>query len=212
VTPPRVELQRVSHAFGDRVVLRDVDLRLEPGASLALLGPNGSGKSTLLRLVAGLGRPTRGRVLVDGSVPSEAGPAGRRRVGYVAHRPLVWGGLTPAENLRLYAQLYGVGNGAVDAALDRVGLAGRRDDRTTELSQGLRQRLGIARALLHDPDLLLLDEPHASLDEESAAAVDRLIRDARGTRTLVLATHDRARGAALCSAAASLESGLLRVA
>jgi heme exporter protein A len=207
--PPLVEVDAVSHAFGERVVLRDVALRVEPGASLALFGPNGSGKSTLLRAVAGLLRPVRGTVRLDGESAHGAGPEVRRRIGYVGHRPLVWGGLTPRENLTLYARLYEVEVAAVEGALERVGLARRADEPARELSQGMGQRLGIARALLHAPDVWVLDEPHASLDEQGEQLLDGLIRSAAGSATVVLATHDRERGRALCGATATLDEGSL---
>jgi heme exporter protein A len=207
VAPPLVEARGLGHAFGERVVLRDVELRVEPGSSLALFGPNGAGKSTLLRMLAGLLRPLKGQALLDGTAASEAPPALRRRVGYVGHRPLVWGGLSARENLRLYARLYGVSGEAVDAQLARVGLGGRGDDLARELSQGMRQRLGLARALLHEPDLLVLDEPASSLDDEGTSLVDELVRGSRGQVTVLLATHDRERGRALCQHAATLHDG-----
>jgi ABC-type multidrug transport system ATPase subunit len=161
----------------------------------------------MLRIVAGLLRPLRGTATLDGAPLADAPPALRARVGYVGHRPLVWGGLTCAENLALYARLYGVEQGEVAAALERVGLAERAGDPARALSQGMRQRLGLARALLHAPDLLVLDEPHSSLDAEGAGLVDALIEGARGRATVLMATHDRERGAALCAHTAVLERG-----
>jgi heme exporter protein A len=207
VTAPGVAVRGVGHAYGERVVLRDLDLDVPAGSSLAVFGPNGAGKSTLLRIVAGLLRPLRGSATLDGARLADAGPELRRRVGYVGHRPLVWGGLTCAENLELYARLYGLSAGAGAAALARVGLAERAGDPARSLSQGMGQRLGLARALLHEPDLLVLDEPHASLDADGAALVDGVIEAARGRTTLVLATHDRERGRALCAQTATLERG-----
>jgi heme exporter protein A len=209
VTPPLVEARGLGHAFGERVVLRGVELRVEPGTSLALFGPNGAGKSTLLRALAGLVRPLKGEALLDGTNASDAPPDLRRRVGYVGHRPLVWGGLTARENLRLYARLYGVPEDAADGELARVGLATRGDDLARELSQGMRQRLGLARALLHRPDLLVLDEPASSLDDEGTALVDTVVREARGSATVLLATHDHVRGRALCQGVATLRDGAL---
>jgi heme exporter protein A len=207
VTPPVLALRGVGHAFGERVVLRDLDLELAPGSSLAVFGPNGAGKSTLLRIAAGLLRPLRGSATLDGELLAEAGPKLRRRIGYVGHRPLVWGGLSCAENLALYARLYGLPAQAAAASLARVGLAERAGDTARSLSQGMRQRLGLARALLHEPDLLVLDEPHASLDADGAALVDALIEAARGRATVLVATHDRERGRSLCAQTATLERG-----
>ncbi len=152
-------------------------------------------------------RPLKGEALLDGTNASDAPPALRRRVGYVGHRPLVWGGLTARENLLLYARLYGISEDAVAGQLARVGLAGRGDDLARELSQGMRQRLGLARALLHEPDLLVLDEPASSLDDEGTALVDAVVREASGSATVLLATHDHERGRALCQGVATLRDG-----
>ena len=207
--PPGVEVRGVGHAFGDRVVLRDVQLEIAPGESLALFGANGAGKSTLLRAIAGLLRPLRGEVRICGTRAVDATPALRRRIGYVGHRPLVWDGLSCSENLRLYAALYGVRDEQARAALDRVGLAARANDPARALSQGMRQRLALARALLHEPGLLLLDEPHAGLDEQGSALLDEAIANAAGGATVVLATHDRERGRSLCAQTATLAAGAL---
>jgi heme exporter protein A len=205
--PPAVATRGLGHAYGERVVLRDVEIDVPAGSSLALFGPNGAGKSTLLRIVAGLLRPLRGEATIDGAPVEATEPEVRRRVGYLGHRPLVWSGLSSRENLRLYAELYGAPPAAVDGALERVGLEERADDPARALSQGMRQRLALARALLHDPDLLVLDEPHASLDADGAALVDDLLRDARGRATVLIATHDRERGTALCAQTATLRRG-----
>jgi heme exporter protein A len=209
VAPPAVELEDLAHAYGERPVLRGLDLRVEPGASLALFGDNGSGKTTLLRAVAGLLRPLRGRALVDGASPLDGGPDVRRRIGYAGHRALVWDGLSCRENLRLYADLYGLEHAAVEGALARVGLEDRGESRPPELSQGLRQRLGLARALLARPELLLLDEPHAGLDAAGAELLDRILGELRGSVTLLLSTHDHVRGRALCGTALTLRDGRL---
>ena len=198
MTPPRLELRGVGHAYGGRVVLAGVSYALEPGRSLGLLGPNGSGKSTLLRCIAGLLRPRAGNVLVDGSESCELAPAERARVAYAGHRPLLWGGLSARENLVLCAGLYGLPADAADGALataDLTALAGRP---AALLSQGQRQRLALARALLPAPELLVLDEPHSGLDEASAERLDGILAAARGDMTLVLATHERSRAERLC--------------
>jgi heme exporter protein A len=209
VTPPVVELLRIEHEFGERRVLRGVELRIEPAASLALFGENGAGKTTLLRAVAGLLRPTRGEARVDGVPALTAGPDVRRRIGFLSHRPLVWGGLTASENLLLLARLYGLPAEVAVEALAPVGLADHADVRARDLSQGQRQRLGIARALLASPDLLLLDEPHAGLDQAGSELLDRLLEALRGSATIVLATHDHERGRRLCGTALTLRAGRL---
>jgi heme exporter protein A len=209
VAAPVVELARIEHDFAERPVLRGVELRIEPAASLALFGDNGAGKTTLLRIVAGLLRPSRGQALIEGVPSLTAGPALRRRVGFLSHRPLVWGGLTAEENLRLVGRLYGLADDAPTAALARVGLEAHARIRARDLSQGQRQRLGVARALVAEPDLLLLDEPHAGLDGKGSELLDGLLEGLRGTATIVLATHDHARGRRLCSSALTLADGRL---
>jgi heme ABC exporter ATP-binding subunit CcmA len=200
-----VELRGVGHAYGGRVVLAGVERVLEPGRSLGLLGPNGSGKSTLLRCVAGLLRPRAGSVLVDGQESCELPPAQRARVAYAGHRPLLWGGLSARENLVLSAGLYGLGAETADAALELAGLAEAAERPAAALSQGQRQRLALARALLPAPELLVLDEPHSGLDEASSARLDFLLSGARGRVTIVLATHERSRAELLCDELLHLE-------
>ena len=195
----------MGHAYGGRVVLAGVDRVLEPGRSLGLLGPNGSGKSTLLRCIAGLLRPRAGSVLVDGQESCELPPAERARVAYAGHQPLLWGGLSARENLVLSAGLYGLGAATAEAALELAGLAEAAERPAAALSQGQRQRLALARALLPSPELLVLDEPHSGLDEASSARLDALLSDARGSVTIVLATHERSRAELLCDELLHLE-------
>lgn len=205
MTPPRLELRGVGHAYGGRVVLAGVERVLEPGRALGLLGPNGSGKSTLLRCIAGLLRPRAGHVLVDGRESCELAPAERARVAYAGHRPLLWGGLSARENLVLCAGLYGLGEDVAERALESAGLAETAGRPAAALSQGQRQRLALARALLPEPALLVLDEPHSGLDEASSARLDALLAAARGAMTIVLATHERARAERLCDELLELE-------
>ncbi|HEY3612705.1 MAG TPA: heme ABC exporter ATP-binding protein CcmA [Gaiellales bacterium] len=205
MTAPRLELRGVGHAYGGRVVLAGVDYTLAPGRVLGLLGPNGSGKSTLLRCIAGLLRPRAGEVLVDGRVSVELPPAERARVAYAGHRPLLWGGLSARENLVLCAGLYGLPAGLADEALAAADLVAQAERPAAALSQGQRQRLALARALLPSPALLVLDEPHSGLDEASVARLDALLQSARGNLTLVLATHERGRAEQLCDELLQLE-------
>jgi heme ABC exporter ATP-binding subunit CcmA len=205
VTAPRLELRGVGHAYGGRVVLAGVDLVLEPGRALGLLGPNGSGKSTLLRCIAGLLRPRAGNVLIDGRESCELPPAERARVAYAGHRPLVWGGLSARENLVLCAGLYGLGADAAERALQGAALEEQAERPAAALSQGQRQRLALARALLPEPALLVLDEPHSGLDEASSTRLDALLEQIRGSVTLVVATHERARAERLCDDLLGLE-------
>ena len=196
---PAIELEGLRRDFGERPGLPELSLRLERGQSLAVLGPNGSGKTTLLRVLAGLLRPSAGKATVLGcSLPRETWRL-RGRVGYLGHQPLLYRDLSGRENLRLAAAL----NGLADApAEDRIGnlltsmgMDRRADERTAELSAGMRQRLDICRAVLHEPELLLLDEPEAHLDAEARALAERLIGPGEG-RTRVLVSHDRERALA----------------
>jgi heme exporter protein A len=196
---PAIELDGLSRDFGERTGLAAVSLRLERGRSLAVLGANGSGKTTLLRVLAGLLRPSAGRAAVLGcSLPRETWRL-RGRVGYLGHQPLLYRDLSGRENLRLAAALNGIAEeGAglrIDELLAAVGMERRADERTAELSAGMRQRLDICRAVLHEPELLLLDEPEAHLDADARALAERLIGPGEG-RTRVIVSHDRERALA----------------
>jgi len=187
-------VEHLRRDFGDRVALADLSFRVAPGESLAVLGPNGSGKSTLLRILAGLLRPSGGRVGVLGSsLPKETYRL-RGRVGYLGHQPLLYRDLTPRENLSLAASLNGIdepeAEERIGRLLDVVGMSLRAGDLVAELSAGMRQRIDICRAVLHEPELLLLDEPDAHLDPEARELVAPLIA-AGGTRSRVLVSHDR---------------------
>lgn len=172
----------LSHAFGTRSVFSDLSVELRPGAVLALLGPNGAGKTTLFRIFATLLRPTRGSVMLDGwQLPQDAREF-RRRIGYVADRPLLYEELSPFENLRFFARLYGLGRAAADARaealLTRVGVQDRGSP-VGALSKGTAQRVALARALVHDPPVLLLDDPYESLDPGFVAALDAALQEWR---------------------------------
>jgi heme exporter protein A len=194
VSQPAIELRSLRRDFGDRTALGKVSARLETGESLAVLGPNGSGKSTLLRVLAGLLRPSAGEVTVLGcSLPKETHLI-RGRVGYLGHAPLLYRDLSPRENLGLAAALHGLDPPAsesrIEQLLEGVRMAGRGDDRVAELSAGMKQRVDICRAVLHEPELLLLDEPDAHLDSEARLLVEPLIGPGTGP-TRVVVSHDR---------------------
>jgi heme exporter protein A len=172
--------------FGAKRVLRGLDFEVPPGGFLLVTGPNGSGKSTLLALCAGLLAPTAGELRVE---------AERNEVGYLAHEPLVYRELTALENLDLYGQLYRVAERRerIGMLLERFGLWDARHDRVSSFSRGMAQRLALCRAFLHDPQLLLLDEPYAGLDDAGAGLLDEEIAALARERTLVVATHEPAR-------------------
>jgi ABC-type multidrug transport system ATPase subunit len=191
---PAIDLSGLRKDFGDRTALEDVNLRVEPGESVAVLGPNGSGKSTLLRILAGLLRPTSGEVSVLGcELPRETHRL-RGQVGYLGHEPLLYRDLSPRENLELAAALQGIEAGEagprIEALLEAVGMSARAGDRVAELSAGMKQRIDICRAVLHEPSLLLLDEPDAHLDPDARRRLAPLIAAGSGV-TRVVVSHDR---------------------
>jgi len=184
-----IELDNLQRRYGERVALADVSVRVEKGQTLAVLGGNGAGKTTLLRVLAGLLRPHGGTVRVLGAeLPAERWklPA---QVGYLGHEPLLYRELSGRENLRYHARLHGIGDARVEEMLTSVGMAARADDPVRDLSKGLVQRVAAARAVLHDPALLLLDEPRANLDPAAAELLEPLIGRESG-RTRVLVSHD----------------------
>jgi heme exporter protein A len=204
-----VELSGLWRAFGDRAVLQDVTIAVRPGSTLAVLGPNGAGKTTLLRILATLLRPTTGGVTVLGcALPREAWRA-RGRIGFLGHEPLLYRDLTGAENLRFCARLQGLGDdvdGRIARLLERVRMSHRADELVRTLSAGMVQRLAVCRALLHEPELLLLDEPRSHLDPEAAALVEPLLGPGSG-RTRVLVTHDVEAGLAEADLVLALRAG-----
>jgi heme exporter protein A len=194
-SPPAVALEGVGRAYGERVALRDISLTLPAGATLAVFGANGAGKTTLLRILAGLLRPHAGHAAVLGAeLPREAYRA-RGRIGLLGHEPMLYRDLTVRENLRFHARLHGVAPQRAELLLEQVGLAARADDAVRTLSRGMTQRAAICRAVLHAPELLLLDEPLANVDPGGAAAVAPLIGRTAGPAR-VLISHDAEQGLA----------------
>jgi heme exporter protein A len=197
-----IEVRKLVKRFGPKVVLRGLDFYVQPGEFVALLGPNGAGKTTFLRILASLSRPSKGEVTLMGMrLPRQAG-AVRQRLGVVSHQPLLYGDLTAEENLRFFGRMYGVGdlNHRIARMLELVGLTPRKGDLVRTFSRGMQQRLAIGRAVLHDPDIMLFDEPHTGLDQDACTMLDDALRDvaARG-RTVVMTSHDLARAADLAS-------------
>jgi ABC-type multidrug transport system ATPase subunit len=181
-----IRARGLGRRYGDRRVFRDLEFDLDDGGFLVVSGPNGAGKTTLLRLCAGLALPTEGTLEVR---------AERAEIGYLGHEPLVYRELTALENLNLFARLYRVPQGRerVGMLLERFGLWAVRDERAGAFSRGMLQRLALCRTLLHEPRLLVLDEPFNALDEQGAALVDRELVERRQHVTFVVATHDPAR-------------------
>ena len=191
--------RRLGKRYGEKRVLRRIDLVLPRGGFLVVTGPNGAGKTTLLRICAGLAQPT------EGTIEREAT---RAQVGYQGHDPLVYRELTALENLELYGRLYRLPERRerVGMLLERFGLWEARHERVASYSRGMTQRLALCRVLLHDPELLVLDEPYSALDEAGAELLDAQLAELRGERTFLLATHDPARVEPLASAALALAS------
>jgi heme exporter protein A len=203
---PAISLKGLRRDFGDRVALGGIDLEVAAGGTLAVLGANGSGKTTLLRVLAGLLRPSAGEASVLGAeLPGETWRL-RGRIGYVGHRPLLYRDLSPRENLLLASRLHGIEPAAAESRiatlLETVGMSPRADDRVAELSAGMAQRVAICRAVLHEPELLLLDEPDSHLDPGARELVGKLAGPAEG-RTRVIVSHERDR--ALAGADTALE-------
>jgi heme exporter protein A len=188
-----ISARGLERRFGEKRVLRNLDLELPRGGFLAVVGPNGSGKSTLLALLAGLLAPTCGRLEVA---------AERGEIGFLAHEPLVYRELTALENLDLYGRLYRVPERRerIGMLLERYGLWEARHERVSAFSRGMAQRLALCRTLLHEPELVLLDEPYAALDAGGSTLLDEELRAHAGSRTAVVATHDPARVRPLATA------------
>lgn len=175
----RISIRGVRKSFGSKEVLRGVDLEVENGEVACITGPNGAGKSTLLRILSTLLSPDEGEIRMDGEDPFRNPRPFRRRMGVLLHEPMLYGQLTARENLRYISRIYGIEKGErrVEEWLERVGLSYFADERVDEFSEGMRQRLAVARAMIHSPDLLLLDEPFASLDRDGVEMLIGLIRD-----------------------------------
>jgi heme exporter protein A len=207
-----IEVRKLVKTFGLKPVLRGLELRVEPGEFLALLGPNGAGKTTLLRILASLARPNAGLVRVAGyTLPGEAA-AVRGKLGVVSHLPLLYGDLTAEENLRFYSRMYDLTDveRRVAEALELVGLRARRRDLVREFSRGMQQRLAIGRAILHDPEVLLFDEPYTGLDQDAAQMLDGLLRQVAGRgRTVIMTSHDLLRSASLATRLDILSRGVI---
>jgi heme exporter protein A len=205
-----LELRGLTRRYGERLALADVSLSLDAGETLAVLGPNGAGKTTLLRLLATLLRPHGGEVTVLGHRLPEESWAVRGRIGLLAHEPLLYRELSARENLELHAALHGVGRERIDELLAAVAIERRAQEPLRTLSRGLVQRVAVCRALLHDPALLLLDEPRANLDPAASELVEPLIGRGSG-RTRVIVSHDPAGALAEAEVVLGLARGRVRL-
>jgi len=207
-----IRLSGVVKQYALNPVLRGVDLNVEQGEFVTLVGPNGAGKSTLMGIVATLLQPTSGEVFVGGWRLPEQADRVRRHIGLVSHHSLLYRDMTAAENLAFFAKLYRMedADAHIADALHRVGLYARQRDPVGTFSRGMVQRLTIARATLHEPDVLLLDEPYTGLDQEATYLLDELLRGetARG-RTILMITHDLGHGLGLADRLAILYGGII---
>ncbi len=205
---PLIRIEGLSKRFGYRVALREVTTSVAEGEIRLIVGPNGAGKTTLLRILATLSRPTAGRVTLDGVDLLEDPEEVRSRIGVVLHEPLLYPELTCLENLEFYASLYGADAGACRPALDLVGLLARANDPVATLSMGMRKRLAFARATLHGPRVLLLDEPLAGLDLDGARVVKEFLRGLREARkTILMSSHQVERSWDLADRVTALHNG-----
>jgi heme exporter protein A len=204
--PAAIELRGVGRRYGERWALDDVSVSVPAGATLVVFGPNGAGKSTLLRVLATLLRPHAGEATVLGEPLPQHEWAVRGKVGLLAHEALLYRDLSARENLRFHARLHRISAARIEELLERMQLAGRAEDPVRTLSKGLLQRVAVCRAVLHDPPLLLLDEPRANLDPAATELIEPLIGRASG-RTRVVTSHDPAGGLAEADLALGLRDG-----
>lgn len=207
-----ITVKKLVKRFGLKTILRGVDFDVQPGEFVALLGSNGAGKTTFLRILASLSRPSLGEVSIAGhTLPHDAAQV-RARLGVVSHLPLLYGDLTAEENLRFYARMYGIPNDQVriTEVLEMVGLESRRRDLVRTYSRGMGQRLAIGRAVLHDPDVMLFDEPYTGLDQDASAMLDDVLKTvAAQGRTIVMTSHDLARAEGLATRFDVLSRGVI---
>jgi len=207
-----IKVKKLVKRFGLKTVLRGLDFEVQPGEFVALLGPNGAGKTTFLRILASLSRPSMGSVeIASYSLPKQAA-AVRARLGVVSHMPLIYDDLTAEENLTFYARMYGIENAGtrITEVLEMVGLEARRRDLVRTFSRGMQQRLAIGRAVLHDPDVVLFDEPYTGLDQDASSMLDGVLKTvAKQGRTVVMTSHDLARAEDLATRFDILSRGVI---
>lgn len=210
---PMLEVRNVTKFFGDLAALKEVSLGIRCGESALLYGPNGAGKTTLLRMLVSLARPSSGEVLFDGKNIERDGSAAKAAIGFVSHATFLYGELTVRENLKFFGSLFGLGelDKKIDAALEMFDMSSRQDVFARDLSRGLQQRASLARAFLHDPDFVILDEPFTGLDHQSVKKLEALLRRLPDQgKALLFSTHDFEQGAALAKRLIALKAGRVR--
>ena len=209
-TNPVLQAQGLVREYGSVIAVDEIDLSLARGEFLTIFGPNGAGKTSLLALLAGALRPSRGQVWLRGEALDFGEVEWRRRIGVLSHQSFLYGHLSAEENLRFYGQLFGLSDvdNVVRDKLQHLGLQERAASLVRDLSHGMRQRLALARALLHDPDIVLLDEPYTGLDPSAALVLQGVLSDLRdGRRTVVMVTHNLSEGVALATTVAIMNRG-----
>lgn len=203
-----IEVRKLTRSFDEHMALRGVDLQVKSGESVVIFGPNGAGKTTLIKILATIMQPSSGNILIDGSdIKSDAEKA-RRKIGVVSHNTFLYGNLTAYENLEFYRKLYDMPRERISEVADIIGMKSRLGDRVNTLSRGMQQRFAIARALLHKPTIILLDEPETGLDQQAISMLWEAIRGNNNKRsTVVLTTHNLERGLELADRLLILSRG-----
>ncbi len=205
-----IEVSGLTKSFGFLNALRGIDFKLKKGEFLALFGPNGAGKTTLIRILSALTRPSSGTAMVAGYDVKEAGPTMRREIGVISHASYLYGDLTPLENIMFFAEMYSVKNSKERSleVIEEVGLKNRMHDRVRTFSRGMLQRLSIARAIVHDPSILFLDEPYSGLDQHASNVLKEQLQALHtNKRTILMTTHDFERGLEMCDRVAIQVNG-----
>lgn len=205
-----IKVQGLTKSFGDHLALRGIDLEVEQRESLVIFGPNGSGKTTLIKVLATIMNPSSGRVLLDGLSLKSSAEEVRHKVGVVSHQTFLYTSLTAYENLEFYSRMYDVPNSKerIHEVVSLLGMTSRLHDRVSTLSRGMQQRISIARALLHKPTIMLLDEPETGLDQQAISLLWKALRaEGEGERTIILTSHSLERGLEVCDQVAILARG-----
>ena len=206
-----IQIEGLSKSYGSLQALRDIGLSVGEGQSLTIFGPNGAGKTTLLRILSSLTKPTKGTVLIAGHDIRKEPQEIRKSVGFISHQPFLYESLSAFENIRFFASMYGISNADEKAAevIRKVGLENRRHDLVRTFSSGMKQRLAVARAIVHDPKILLLDEPYSGLDQHGARIFNEMLKFLKTQkRTILMTTHNISEGFVLSDRVAILSSGM----